>query len=132
MWRERRTGFDRRCPEGSGTFTGKMDRLLRAFRDRPWEIAVVLIVVNVLNLLDFGFTLNCLANGGGEANPVMRSLFDMGPLAAGIFKFVAVLGVTVIIWRYRRFRSGLATALGVLVLYVLIIAYHVFGVTLLM
>lgn len=130
VWRERRTGFDRRVPAGAGAASLRIDDLLRALRDRPQVTAVLLAAVNVLNLLDFGLTLNCLARGGGEANPVMRSLFNMGPLAAGVFKFSAVLLVTALVWRYRRFRSGLAAALAILLLYVLIIVYHIFGITL--
>jgi hypothetical protein len=132
VWRERRTGFDRRVPAGGGAVGVKIDDLLRALRDRPQATAILLVVVNVLNLLDFGLTLNYLAHGGGEANPVMRSLFNVGPLSAGIFKFGAVLLVTALVWRYRRFRSGLAAAVAILLLYVLIIVYHIFGITLFM
>ena len=40
---------------------------------------VLLLAVNVLNLADFLLTLNVLAHGGGEANPILRSLFALRP-----------------------------------------------------
>ncbi len=67
-------------------------------------------MVNALNLADFLLTMNVLSHGGGEANPIMRSLFAMDPLYAGIFKMVAVFFTSWLTWRCRRFRSGLQVA----------------------
>ena len=77
-------------------------------RDNPRTLQVLLVVVNALNLTDFGLTLNALANGASEANPVMASLFKVGPLWAGIFKTAAVLVATALVWECRRYRKALA------------------------
>ena len=96
-------------------------------RDRPRLLFVLLLGVNVLNLADFLLTLNVLARGGGEANPILRSLFAMDPLYAGGFKLVAVLLTCWLAWRCRRFRSGLEAAVIMLVLFTVVICYHIFG-----
>jgi len=128
---ERRTGFDRRGSFGGGSVAAGFDGVLRGLRDRPSFLMIVLITVNILNLVDFVLTLNALAMGGSEANPVMRSLFNMDPAYAGIFKFVAILGVSLIMWRCRRYRSALQAALIVLGVFTLVFFYHIVGITIL-
>lgn len=128
---ERRSGFDRRGLVSGGAVVTRFDGLLRGLRDNPGSLRVVLIAANILNVVDFLLTLNALAMGASEANPVMRSLFDMNPLYAGIFKFVAVLSVTFVVWRCRRYRSALQAALIVLAVFTLVFFYHIVGVTLL-
>ena len=128
--RERRSGFDRRV-SGRSAIAGNCEGMLRGLRDRPHALLVVLGVVNVLNLADFLLTVRVLAMGGGEANPIMKSLFDIGPVYAGIFKLVAVLGVSLIVWRCRRFRSVLGSALAALSILSLVFVYHIVGLTLL-
>lgn len=125
--RERRSGFDRRGREGSGRVAIVLERTLLALRDRPRLLFVLLLGVNILNLADFLLTLNVLARGGGEANPILRSLFAMDPLYAGGFKLVAVLLTCWLAWRCRRFRSGLEAAVIMLVLFTMVICYHIFG-----
>lgn len=125
--RERRSGFDRRCLTDAGPLAGGLESTLVGLRDRPRVLWVVLTVVNVLNIADFALTLNVLASGGGEANPIMRSLFDMSPVWAGAFKLVAVLLATVLVWRCRRFRSALVAALLMLVVFAAVLFYHIVG-----
>lgn len=125
--RERRSGFDRRGPEDAGRFSLAYERALLSLRERPRAVLGILLAVNVLNLADFLLTLNVLANGGGEANPIMRSLFAMDPLYAGIFKMLAVLITSWLAWRCRRFRSGLQVTLILLTLFAVVICYHIFG-----
>jgi hypothetical protein len=55
----------------------------------------------------------------------------MDPLYAGIFKFLAILAVTLVMWRCRRYRSALQTALLVLAMFTLVFFYHIVGITLL-
>lgn len=92
---------------------------------------IVLVTVNILNLVDFVLTLNALAMGGTEANPVMRSLFNMDPAYAGSFKFLAILGVSLLMWRCRCYRSALQAALIVLGVFTLVFFYHIVGITIL-
>lgn len=124
---ERRTGFDRRCLSGSGALAGTFQQTLLGLRDRPGALWVVLAVVNVLNIADFVLTLNVLASGGAEANPIMRSLFDLGPVWAGAFKLAAVLLATVLVWRCRRYRLALVAALVMALIFTAVLFYHVVG-----
>jgi hypothetical protein len=125
--RERRSGFDRRGRDGASGASIAYERALLALRDRPRLLFSLLVVVNILNLTDFLLTLKVLAEGGGEANPILRSLFAMDPLYAGVFKLVAVLLTSWLAWRCRRFRSGLSSAVIMLALFTGVICYHIFG-----
>jgi hypothetical protein len=125
--RERRTGFDRRGREGASRASTEYERALLALRDRPRLLFSLLVVVNALNLADFLLTLKVLGEGGGEANPIMRSLLAIDPLYAGVFKLVAVLLTSWLAWRCRRFRSGLEVAIIMLAVFTAVICYHIFG-----
>jgi hypothetical protein len=126
--RERRSGFERRRPSGTNRVILAVDRALLALRDRPRVIFGILIVINALNLADFLLTLNVLAAGGGEANPILRSLFALDPLYAGIFKVLAVFVTSWLTWRCRRYRSGLQASLILLFVFAAVICYHIFGI----
>lgn len=104
-----------------------LESLLVNLRASPARLGVLLVVVNMLNLADFALTLNVLAQGGEEANPIMRSLFSVDPFYAGLFKIVAVLLTTVLVWHCRRFRSALAAALIMVVVFGAVLLYHLFG-----
>ncbi len=125
--RERRSGFDRRVRENAGRVSAAYDHTLLAMRDRPRALFGLLVTVNVLNLADFFLTLRVLAEGGGEANPILRSLFAADPIYAGIFKLVVVLLTSWLAWRCRRFRSGLEAAIIMLAVFTAVICYHIFG-----
>jgi hypothetical protein len=127
---ERRTGFDRRVSVDSGVVSAGFEGLLRGIRDRPGTIWVMLVAINALNLTDYALTLNVLANGGGEANPLMASLFHANPVYAGLFKFIAVLAVTFVLWHYRRFRPALQATLLVLIAFAVLFMYHMVGLAL--
>lgn len=124
---ERRSGFDRRGLEDGGRISVAYERALLALRERPRMVLAILLMVNALNLADFLLTMNVLSHGGGEANPIMRSLFAMDPLYAGIFKMLAVFFTSWLTWRCRRFRSGLQVAIILLALFTAVIVYHLFG-----
>ncbi len=126
---ERRTGFDRRGSASGSVIARGFDGVLRGLRDSTGYLGIVLITVNLLNVVDFLLTLNALAMGAGEANPVMRSLFAAGPLYAGLFKFVAIMAVSVLVWLCRRYRSALRAALVVLGVFTLVFFYHIVGLT---
>ncbi len=124
---ERRSGFDRRRVMGGVGALAAVDGFLLGLRDRPKLIFSMLVVVNALNLADFLLTLNVLSDGGGEANPIMRSLFAINPIYACIFKMFAVGITSWLAWRCRRFRSGLQSALILLAVFAAVICYHIFG-----
>jgi hypothetical protein len=128
---ERRTGFDRRGTVPGGAIAAGYDGVLRGLRDSPSHLGIILVTINLLNVVDFLLTLNALAMGAAEANPVMKSLFNVDPLYAGIFKFIAIFAVTLVMWRCRRYRSALQAALLVLAVFTLVFFYHIVGITLL-
>jgi hypothetical protein len=125
--RERRSGFDRRGRDGASRASIAIERALVKLRDRPRVVLGMLLVVNALNLADFLLTLNVLARGGGEANPILRSLFALDPLYAGIFKVVAVFLTSWLVWSCRRYRTGLQASLILLAVFCAVICYHIFG-----
>ena len=106
---------------------GVLRRTLIALRDRPRALMIVLAVVNALNAADLLLTLGVLDSGGREANPLMRSLFATSPLWAGIFKLVAVLAASLLVWENRRYRKALIAGLCMLVLFAGLFVYDVVG-----
>jgi hypothetical protein len=127
VFRDKRTGFDRRaCTEERGVRDVVRGALL-ALRDSPRTLVVLLLVVNALNLVDFGLTLNALARGADEANPVMATLFDAGPIWAGIFKVAAVALASLLVWEWKRYRKALAAAVMMLALFAAVFVYHIVG-----
>jgi hypothetical protein len=124
---ERRSGFDRRERVSAGPAGAAFAGVLTGLRERPGTLWVLLVTVNALNLADFALTLNVLVSGGGEANPIMRSLFSVDPAYAGLFKIVAVLLATVLVWRCRRFRSALEAAVIMVAVFAVVFVYHIVG-----
>jgi hypothetical protein len=124
---ERRSGFDRRERLRANKVSLAFERALLNLRERPRVLFAMLLAVNVLNVADFLLTLNVLSQGGGEANPILRSLFEVDPLYAGIFKLVAVFLTSWLAWRCRRFRSGLEAVIIMLAVFTAVICYHIVG-----
>jgi hypothetical protein len=129
VFRDRRSGFDRRH-QPRGPVARFLHDTLVALRDNPSALRVLLVLVNALNLIDFGLTLNALSIGASEANPVMASLFDVSPVWAGVFKVVAILVATAIVWECRRYRKALAAAIVMLFIFAAVFIYHMVGLTL--
>ena len=119
---DRRSGFDRRV---SGVKQGVLRRTLMALRDRPKALQLLLVGVNLLNLADFSVTLRVLESGGREANPILRPLLALSPLWAGIFKLVAVLAATMLVWENRRYRKALIVALCMVVAFSGLVMYDI-------
>jgi len=103
---------------------GALSRILFGLRDRPKALQRLLIAVNLLNIGDYGLTLIALESGGHEANPLLRPLFVLSPVWAGVFKLVAVLAATLLVWESRRYRKALIVGLGALVVFVGLLLYH--------
>lgn len=125
---DRRTGFDRRRRPRAAMSRLAYDTLL-ALRDNPVALRVLLVVVNALNLIDFGLTLNALSLGASEANPLMATLLDVSPVWAGIFKAVAVVVATAIVWGCRRYRKALVAAVFMVLVFSGVFVYHIVGLT---
>jgi hypothetical protein len=87
----------------------------------------VLVAFNALSLLDWIFTSHELTLGAMEANMVIASLITVSPVAAVVFKSGCTLAVSAAIWKTRRYRMVLATALTGLGIYAVLIAYHLAG-----
>jgi hypothetical protein len=106
---------------------GVLRRVLLTLRDRPRTLRLLLALVNALNVADFLLTLRVLDSGGREANPVMRPLLALSPLWAGVFKLVAVLAASLIVWECRRYRKALIAGLCMLVVFAGLFVYDMFG-----
>jgi hypothetical protein len=124
---ERRTGFDRRRVDYGGVW-GAAAGAVRSLRDRPAILLVLLVEANLLNLCDYFLTRWGLALGAvSEANPIMRGLFVTDARLAGVVKVLLVLGVSLLVWRYRRFRPMLVSGLAVVCVLLLVVVYQVWG-----
>jgi hypothetical protein len=121
---ERRTGFDRRAPEGAAAAAS--EGALRFLRDNDLVLAAVLVTFNVLNVLDLVLTFYLLAFGAREGNPVMEALLGRDPLTAGVFKVVVLGLVSMIVWKMRRYRSMLAVSVLALLVFVGLTGYELF------
>jgi hypothetical protein len=117
---DRRSGFERRV---NGVQMGLLKGILYALRDRPRALAGVVVAANALSLADFLVTLLVLDHGGREANPVLRSLLELSPLWAGIFKVVLVLAASLLVWANRYYRKALIAGLWILVVFACVVIY---------
>jgi hypothetical protein len=127
VMRERRTGFDRRR---AAAWPARLrEQVLVRLRDHDRNVLALLVTANILNVLDFVFTLRALAHGAVEANPLMRILLSLDPAAAGGVKVTLMLGVSLLVWRFRRYRLLLMAGATLPVVFGLIFLYHLYGVT---
>ena len=122
---ERRSGFERRMP-ASGTIRARYQRTLETYRDNPRTLILVLAMFNLLNLADLMLTYRSLIVGATEVNPIMKALFDIHPVWAGIVKMSIGMVVSEVIWALRRYRSALVLSIGITVGMALLFAYHLF------
>jgi hypothetical protein len=129
--RERRTGFDRRRLAVAGPVAGSVESALVWLRDKPGTLAILLITVNILNLADFALTANALALGGYEMNPVMRVLFASDPILAGLVKVALIVGATILVWRFRRYRRTLMGGVLMVAVFAAVFIYHMYGLAVL-
>lgn len=116
-WPERRSGFDRRRPLA-----------IEHLRDSSAALFLVLALLNLLNLLDWRFTTLELQYGATEANPLMALFFGVDSYTAGLFKVAVMLGVSLAIWKARRYRRILEFAVIATTVYAALIVYHLVGI----
>jgi hypothetical protein len=119
---DRRSGFDRRV---NGVKMGVLRRTLMALRDRPRALPLFLVAINLLNLADFSLTLRVIDSGGREANPILRPLLALSPLWAAIFKLVAVLAASLLVWESRRYRKALFAGLCTVAVFTALVVYDI-------
>jgi len=99
-------------------------RLLIKLRDEPRRLRNLLVGINLFNLADFLLTLVALESGAREANPVLRPLFMIGPIWAGVFKLVIILAASLIVWESKRYRMALIAGLCMFVVFAALMLYH--------
>jgi hypothetical protein len=128
LW-ERRDGFDRRQKHlrHKSLYAKVFKRGAFHLRDNTPALVLLLILFNLFNIADFLFTLKALAAGHAEGNPVMDKLFTVGPAAAGLFKITIGLIITLFVWALRRYRLVLEASILILLMYMALIAYHIYG-----
>lgn len=128
LW-EKRKGFDRR--QNSLRDKGLYHRIFMrgAFhlKDNFPALIALLIVFNFFNMTDYLFTLKALDAGYAEGNPVMDRLFSIGPVAAFAFKVAVGFFITSIIWLLKKYRLVLELSILILIVYMLLILYHIYG-----
>ena len=124
---ERRSGFDRRYIPPRGRAAAVLTDTLSQMRARPELVVLVLLTINLLSAVDGLLTLNALANGAREANPVMRALIEQEPVLWVWVKALLVGAASWVLWRLRRYRLGLYAALTGLAAFTAVLAYHILG-----
>ena len=123
---EKRTGFDRRFQRKS-----VFSRISISLASHRRAFIGILIAVNVLSVLDFLLTMNLLNLGHvWEGNPVMAGLIVYSPVIALVHKTSLVLLITLVFWRFRRYRAVMLATSSTFVLFSVLILYqlmlHVF------
>lgn len=102
-----------------------MNATLIQLRDNPRALIALLALANVLSLLDLSFTLRALALGATEGNPLMAWLFGHSTFAAAAAKVGMVAGLSLVIWRLRRYRAILALSFFAISIFGGVVIYHV-------
>lgn len=120
---ERRTGFDRRSTNHT-----LGHRVTWHLRSNEFLLAILLILINLLNLGDLVFTYLALSAGYQEANPFLRYLFlNFSPLVGGYVKLALGLLVTIALWCFRKYKRVLEATLLILAIYLLILLFHLYA-----
>jgi hypothetical protein len=99
--------------------------MLMRLRDSTAALVGVLVAINLLNVVDLLLTFLLLGDGAMEGNPVMRALIGNDPLIAMFVKIALVALVTLGIWRQRRYRIILGTAVVILGVFIVLAAYEI-------
>jgi hypothetical protein len=127
--RERREGFDRRqnhiTRKGFYHFVFRRGSL--HLRHNQIALLILLIVFNLLSIADYMFTLKALNAGFAEGNPIMDAMFTVGPAVAACFKIGLTMFVAAMVWLFRRYRAILEISILFILMYMLLIIYHIYG-----
>jgi hypothetical protein len=118
------------CAAGNVASGSALTAPLSYLRDHSRALVEVLVLANLLSVVDLIATLTLMRHGVGEANPVMRLLFSLGPAVAASAKVGAVALVSLGIWVLRDHRAAVASALFLLGVYVAVVAYELLDLAL--
>lgn len=93
--------------------------------DRPgaWIVAAFVAVVG-LSVLDAWFTLDLIASGATEANPVMRAALDLGDRAFVLIKTVVTIVATGFLCLHKNWPLGRLCLTLALLGYSVLVLYH--------
>ena len=127
---ERRSGFERRTRHRAAWVVG-FEAFLAYFRDHPGALITLLVLANALSALDLVLTLILLRMGVVEGNPVMRYLFQGGPMHVTFVKCGLIAAASLAIWTLRRYRAAIEVALLLAGLYGAVVMYEIAGLVLL-
>ena len=109
----------------SGRREGERDRVY-VDRPGPWVFAAFFAVM-CLSIADAYFTLAVLAEGGGEANPVMRAALSLGSRGFVILKTGVTFLGTAFLCLHKNWPLGRTCLWIALVGYAILTGYHVYG-----
>jgi len=129
VFRERRSGFDRRARSRSW-LGSRVDGYLDHLRDHPASLALLLLLANVASMIDLALTWSSLSLGAMEVNPLMRHLLALGhsPVSAAAGKQALVGAMSLAIWRFRSRRQVLALGVVLPVVFCAVVLYELIGV----
>jgi hypothetical protein len=114
----RRQAF-RRSSEGGNAYVDRYSPLMMAG----------LVSIVVLCVLDALFTLLYLQRGGSELNPIMAAAIEVGVVPFLMIKNgLTILGV-LFLCLHKNFRFVRPLISGILILYVLLLLYHLYLTT---
>jgi hypothetical protein len=120
VFRDRRTGFDRRAqPSGSW-----WDALLLRMHHSPRLVEIILVLLVALNLADLVFTQVALGAGAVEANPIMAVLFDSSFASAAALKILVSMFIVFVVLAFRDYRKMMALTVFATALYSGVFTYH--------
>ncbi len=93
----------------------------------PTALAVALVAIGVLCAFDAVFTLLYVQKGGGELNPVMRTLMDeAGPRNFLVLKCVVTNLGLVVLCLHKNFRFVKPVIASLLFVYSALFLYHIY------
>jgi hypothetical protein len=88
-------------------------------------LAALLLVLWLLNILDWMLTRHALARGvAEEANHIMDFFIQAGPTTAVVFKVGVVSAGVLCLWLLRRYRATLVATALVTVFYACVVVYQ--------
>ena len=129
VFRERRSGFERRWTPRRAPLGAMLDASLVFLRDHRGALVAMLAFANLLSLLDLWFTSIALRLGVAEANPLMRYFFEASVTQAAVVKCGLVVAASLGIWALRRYRPALMTAIFFFAVYGAVALYEIVGLT---
>jgi hypothetical protein len=101
--------------------------LTRSVTRRDRRVFNLLVLLNVLNLADWFFTVHAINHGATEVNALMAALMSQSYLLAFIFKMGVIFAVTVGIWKMRDERLIRAALIASVSVFVALNVWHVYG-----